>query len=110
MAVAGEKRPCISSIISGSGPMASPTPPTSATARRLEGCYPRAHHLPGAREVVAAHPLYEVLDPERVVADHVPRAGLREVPHERVGVVDHPRLAEAGQALVGVQPHDGQVA
>jgi hypothetical protein len=44
------------------------------------------------------------------VADDVPRSGLGQVPDQRVGVVDHPRLAEAREALVGVEPHDGQVA
>ncbi len=79
-------------------------------AGRLEGGYPRAHHLSGPREVVAAHLLDEILDAEGVVPDHVPRGGLPQVPDQGLGVVDHPRLAQAGQTLVGVEPHDGEVA
>jgi hypothetical protein len=76
----------------------------------LEGGDPRAHHLPCAREVVAAHLFDELLDPEGVMADDVPRAGLGQVAHKGVGVVHHPRLAEAREALIRVEPHDRQVA
>ena len=77
---------------------------------RLEDGDAAAHHLAGAREVVAAHLLDQLLYPERVVPDEVPRGRLGQVPDQGVRVVDHPRLSEACQSLVRVGADDGQVA
>jgi hypothetical protein len=79
-------------------------------AGRLEHRDTAAHNLTGAREVVAAHLLDQLLYPERVVPDEVPRGRLGQVPDQRVGVVDHPRFSEARQPLVRVGADDGQVA
>src|SRR3712207_7320688 len=51
-----------------------------------------------------------LLDAERIVPDNVPRSDLSQVPNQGVGVVDHPRLAQAREVLVGVEPYDGEVA
>src|SRR5215212_1733305 len=79
-------------------------------ASRLEHRDAAAHHLAGAREVVAAHLLDQLLYPERIVPDEMPRGRLGQVPDERVRVVDHPRLSEARQPLVRVGAYDRQVA
>src|SRR5215208_4306832 len=49
---------------------------------RLEHRDAAAHHLAGTREVVAAHLLDQLLYPERVVPDEVPRGSLGQVPDQ----------------------------
>src|SRR5205823_7827008 len=79
-------------------------------AGRLDAGDARHRDLPGARVVVAHHPADEIFDLERVGSEHMVGRGLGEIPEQRVGVVDHPHLADAFDALVRADDHEGEVA
>src|SRR5207247_2705185 len=63
----------------------------------------------GALEVGAPHALDQCLDVERVGAQDMVRDGVLEVAEQRLRVVDHAHLADAGQALIGPDLDDGEV-
>jgi hypothetical protein len=54
--------------------------------------------------------LDQLLYPERVVPDEMPRGRLGQVPYQGVRMVDHPCLSEARQSLVRMGADDGQIA
>jgi hypothetical protein len=92
--------------------------PPHRLAERLADDVPARHlhardaghdDLAGAAVVAVLHPADEVLDVERVAADDVPAPRLGEVADERVGVAEHPRLADAGEALVRADRHEREV-
>lgn len=66
--------------------------------------------LAGPPEVPVLHAPYEMLDRERVGTCDVVVLCLAEVADERVGVPEHPGLADTGQPLVGVDEHIGEIA
>lgn len=66
--------------------------------------------LAGPAEVPVLHAPYEVLDGERVRTGDVVGLRLAEIADERVGVPEHPGLADPGESLVGVDEDIGEVA
>src|SRR5581483_10025609 len=54
--------------------------------------------------------LHQVLDPERIGAEHVALLAILEVTEQSVDAVREPHLADAGQPLVGGELAKGEVA
>jgi len=70
---------------------------------------PRHHDLARSAVIVEVHPAHQVLDAGRVAADDVVWHRLGQVAEQGVGVVDHPRLADPLQPVIGEHAHVGQV-
>lgn len=68
------------------------------------------HDLARAAVVAVLHAADQVLDGERVGAEHVVGLGLLQIAQEGVGVAEHPGLADPGDSLVGVHLDVRQVA
>jgi hypothetical protein len=64
----------------------------------------------GAAVVVAAHGVDDEFAIEGVLADDVTRGGFGEVAEQGVRVVDHADFADAGEAFVGFEDEEGEVA
>src|SRR5216684_5486146 len=60
--------------------------------------------------VIPKHARHQVLHLERIAAQDMVRHRLGEVADKRVGVIEHAYLADADQAIVGVDLDIGQVA
>ncbi len=66
--------------------------------------------LTGPAVVAVLHPAHEVLDSEGVRSENVVGLGLPQIADQRVGVPEHPGLADSRDAFVGVHLDVGQVA
>ena len=70
-----------------------------------------AHHdLARAAVVAVLHALDERLDVERVAAENVVRGRFGQIALQRLGVAQHPCLADADETVVGAQHNVGEVA
>ena len=84
--------------------------PHQIPARDVERGERRLRHLAGASVLGALHVPREPLDVERIGTDDVPWRQLADAGDQRVGLVDHSHFADAGQAVVGDELEEHELA